>query len=131
MSRRIRIVALALLALALAPGLAGAAGSSPAQAAEQVRAGLARAQMRMVDQPKEARELLSAARTTYDQALDESLSNVAPAAAERARDGFAAAERALDDGAAPAFAGARARVWTALLAGGYSAVDRALQDGDA
>jgi high-affinity iron transporter len=131
MSRRIRIVALALLALALAPGLAGAAGSSPAQAAEQVRAGLARAQMRMADQPNEARELLSAARTTYDQALDESLSSVAPAAAERAREGFAAAERALDDGAAPAFAGARARVWTALLAGGYSAVDRALQDGDA
>jgi high-affinity iron transporter len=131
MNRRIRFVALALLALALAPGLAGAAGPTPAQAAEQVRAGLTRAQMRLADEPDEARGLLVAARATYGDVLDEPLSSVAPAAAERARDGFAAAERALNASAVPAFAGARAQVWTALLAGGYMTVDRALQAGDA
>jgi len=112
MSRRIRIVALALLTLALVPGLASAAGPTPAQAAEQVRAGLARAQIRMADQPDEARGLLVVARATYDEVLDAPLSNVAPAAAARARVGFVAGERALDEGAAPAFAGARARGWT-------------------
>jgi high-affinity iron transporter len=131
MSRRIRIVALVLLALALAPGLASAEGPTPAQAAEQVRAGLARAQLRLADQPGEARDLLVAARATYDKALNEPLSKIAPAAAERARDGFAAAESALNVGDAPAFAGARAQVWTALLDGGYRAVDGALQAGDA
>src|SRR5262245_60095450 len=131
MNRRIRVVALVLLALALVPGLAGAAGPTPGQAAEQIRAGLTRAQLQLVNQPGEARALLTAARATYDQALDEPLSSAAPAAAQQARDGFAAAERALAAGAAPAFAGARAQVWTALLAGGYGAVERALQAGDA
>jgi high-affinity iron transporter len=131
MNRRIRVVALVLLALALTPGLAGAAGSTPAQAAEQIRAGLTRAQLRLIDQPDAARDLLTTARATYDQVLDEPLSSAAPAAAERARDGFTAAERALAGGVATAFAGARAQVWTALLAGGYGAVERALQASDA
>jgi high-affinity iron transporter len=131
MSRRIRAVALALLALALVPGLASATGPTPAQAAEQIRAGLTRAQLLLIEQPDAARELLATARTTYGQTLDGPLSSAAPSAAQRARDGFAIANRALAAGAAPAFAGARAQVWVALLAGGYGVVERALKAGDA
>jgi high-affinity iron transporter len=131
MSRHIRVVALTLLALALASGWASAAGPTPAQAAEQIRSGLIRAQLHLADEPEAARKLLAAGRATYDGVLDEPLSSAAPAAAERARNGFAAAERALAAGDAPTFAGARAQIWTALLAGGYREVERAILAGDA
>jgi high-affinity iron transporter len=128
--RLARVALLALLALALLPIGATATPPAPPQAAEQVRASLTRAQLRLADDSEAARALLGEARAAYDAALDAPLRAGAPSAAARAVDGFAAAERALDVADQAGFAGTRAQIWTALLDGSYQLVERALREGD-
>src|SRR5262249_36124919 len=78
-----------------------------------------------------ARKQLAGAQAGYAGTLEAPLSATAPEAAAHMRDGFAAADRALDAGDALAFAGARSQIWTALLGGSYRTVERALLSGDA
>ena len=119
-----------LALLVLWPVRAGAERRAPAQAAETIRMRLVEAQLALPRDPEAARRALADAHAAYTSDLAATLARQAPEADERARSGFAAAGSALAAGDALAFADARAHVWTAVLAGGYGVVERALQAGD-
>ncbi len=130
MSRYLRIAGIILLTLImLTPAHALAAPPAPARDAEDVRAALLQAQLRLTSDPQTARSALDAASAAYQHTLAAAL-EAAPEAAQRAEAGFAAADLAISAGDAPALAAARAQVWTALLAGGYALVEQALLAGD-
>jgi high-affinity iron transporter len=103
----------------------------PAQAAETVRAALVQAQLAMADDPQSAAAHLTTAQTVYAEALAAPLRRDAAAADARIRAGLAQAEQALTAADGPAFAAARAQIWTALLSGGYQVVVAALNADDA
>jgi high-affinity iron transporter len=103
----------------------------PAQAAETVRAALVQAQLAMADDPQSAAAHLTTAQTVYAEALAAPLRRDAAAADARIRAGLAQAEQALTAADGPAFAAARAQIWTALLSGGYQVVAAALNADDA
>lgn len=124
------IPALILAIMLLAPHVALARSPAPGQTAEQIRAALVQAQLRMLDDPAGARARLAEARASYDS-LAPTIAMYAPGADARARAGFTDAEQALATGDMPAFAVARARIWTVLLAGGYDVTLGALHYGDA
>jgi high-affinity iron transporter len=126
---RLAIATLLIVALLVAPLAAHAEPVPPGQAAESIRASLTEAQLAIASDPGGARERLAAAQATYD-GLAGQLTAAAPQAAARAEAGFAAATQALESGNAPAFAAARAQVWTALLLGGERATAAALEAGD-
>lgn len=129
MFRRIFPIILGLLLAALiAPALAAAQAPSPAASAEQVRSALVQAQIHMASDASAARELLAQAQAAYQSALASAM----PAeAAQRIDAAFGEAGRALAAGDSAAFAVARARIWTGLLAGGYAQVEQAVAKGDA
>jgi high-affinity iron transporter len=131
-----RSVLLALLALLassffLLPSSVFAQAPEPAPLAEAIRTDLLRAQLALADEPAEAQRLLAEAEGRYSTALALAMAPVVPAADKSARAGFAEAAAAIAAGDAPGFAAARARVWTALLAGGDAAAENALRAGDA
>jgi high-affinity iron transporter len=109
---------------------AGAAGPTPAQTAETIRAALVEAQLAAHSDATAARRALATAQAAYGGAFRDMLVRVTPAAAARVAAGFAAADRALATNDLAAFAAARAEVWTAVLGGGYSVVEQALASGD-
>ena len=125
------LAALLLLALLLAPSAARAESASPAQVAETIRAGLTQAQLALAGEPSAAGRQLAQAHSAYVDGLAERLAVPAPGADARARAGFAAAQVALESGDGPAFAAARAEIWTALLLGGERAAEAAVNSGDA
>ncbi len=104
---------------------------TPGQAAETVRAALVQAQLAMSDDPQAAAVHLTTAQMVYAEALAATLRRDAPAADARIRVGLTWAEQALAAGNGPAFAAARAQIWTAILAGGYQVVTTALAADDA
>lgn len=114
---------------ASAPSVA-AQSSTPAQTAETIRAALADAQFALANDPTAARQSLAQAETTYADPFADTLAAAAPQADQRIRAGLDAAAQALDAGDPLAFAGARAEVWTALLAGSYGVVEAALSRSD-
>lgn len=124
------VVALILALVLLAPYGVLAQSLAPGQIAEQIRAALVQVQLQMRDDPAGARARLAEVQDSY-AALAPTIATDAPDADTRARVGFMDAERALAADDAPAFAAARARIWTALLAGGYSVVLGSLHNGDA
>lgn len=124
------IFTLILALVLLAPPVALTQSLAPGQIAEQIRATLVQVQLQMHDNPAEARALLAGVRDSYTS-LAPTIALYASAADARARTGFIDAERALIADDAPAFAVARARIWTALLAGGYAVVLGSLHNGDA
>ncbi|MCS6880297.1 MAG: FTR1 family protein [Oscillochloridaceae bacterium] len=124
------LTALFFLILAGTPG-ASSQGLAPGAAAEAIRTALLQAQFVMLSEPASATALLEEAFATYSTILAEPLGHVATTAPERIEEGFVEARQALAGRNAPAFAAARARIWTALLAGGYDAVMTALGAEDA
>ncbi|HEU5099425.1 MAG TPA: FTR1 family protein [Roseiflexaceae bacterium] len=131
--RRLALVALvALLTLAGLPSRAFAQDQAPlAGQAETIRSELTQAQLALLTDPASAKLRLKASQQLYEDALGPALAKAAPPADMRTRGGFADAARALDAGDKPAFAAARADIWTSLLAGGFEATTRAAQVGDA
>lgn len=119
-----------LLALALLPVRAGAAELAPAAAADSIRADMLQAQLAIAGDPAAAKASLGRARATYDQTLGPALREVTPEAADRAAAALDSAAAALDSGDEPVFAAARARIWTAVLAGSAGAVESAIAAGD-
>jgi nucleoside diphosphate kinase len=117
-------------AFSLQPSALFAQTPTPGQLAEQIRSDLTRAQLALSDDAAEAGRLLAEAEGRYSSALALAMAPLAPAADESARKGFADAAAAVAAGDGPGFAAARARVWTALLAGGYAATENAIRAGD-
>ncbi len=124
------VIALCLICSFLAPSLAYGRLQAPGQTAEQIRAALLQAQLRMQDDRSGASIRLEEAQHAYD-ALSPIIAEYEPDADTRARAGFAAARQALADGDRPSFAAARSQIWTSILAGGYGVVLGALHAGDA
>lgn len=111
--------------------IAPAAAQTPGVAAhtESIRTGLLAAQLD-ITAPSAASQL-AAAQQSYAANLQPALAGAAPAADQQIQDAFAAANEALAAGDAPAFAAARAQVWTGLLHGAYQVVRGAVETGDA
>ena len=110
--------------------LANSAGAAPTQSAETIRSVLVGAQIALASEPNEAQKALDAAHAAYLGDLAATLQVAAPAVNERILSGLAAAQQALTHKDAPAFAAARAQIWTAILAGSYTIVTNAIQQGD-
>ncbi|GAB4426714.1 MAG: FTR1 family protein [Chloroflexi bacterium OHK40] len=117
--------------LALLPLRPAAAQTmAPGQAGEQIRATLLQAQFALASEPAAATVDLDAAATTYTEVLAPALRAAAPAADQRTAAGFARARQALRSGDTPAFAAARAQIWTAVLQGSSAVTLGALASGD-
>lgn len=119
------------LALLLAGVTAGQAeGLSPGQAAETMRSLLVESQLLASSDPAGAAMALDAARATYDDNLAPTLRQLAPDAHARVEAGLAQAAQAVEARTPIPLADARAQVWTALMAGGYTVVEHSLTQGD-
>lgn len=129
-------VCTALLVTLIATLLLGGAGAVsaqeplPAQTAETIRAALAEAQFALPDDPEAARQSFGRAQTTYADSFASTLAAATPQTDAQVRSGLSAAEQAIGAADQLAFAAARAQIWTALLAGGYSVTEAALNSGD-
>lgn len=112
-------------------GKAPLATATTVATAADIREGLFNAQMALPGSPRDAEEAFTAARSAYAGSFAESIQSAAPQAHDRVLSGFEAASQALTAGQAPAFAAARAQIWTAVLAGSYTVVEQAVNQGDA
>lgn len=130
MYRLVLVLVLTLASLA-APLTAAAAPLTPFQQADAIRAALLDAQLQLADDPTGAAQKVTDAQSRYAGEFRTTLSKSAPAADARIRSGLTAAEKAIAARDSLALADARAQVWTALLAGGYTVVEKALTDMDA
>jgi high-affinity iron transporter len=124
------IVVAAVLGITLTPLRLSAAAPSPAPIAEGIRASLVEAQLTLAGDPPAAHTALAAAQTAYEGEFAATLRAASADADARIANGFALGGQALQTGNAPAFAAARAQVWTALLAGSYAVVQQAVLRGD-
>ena len=120
---------LCTLIVSAVPRGAGA-HQAPGQAAETLRAALVDAQLQLIDDPLAAQASLQEAANLYNTALAPSLSLAAPESDERVRQGLDMAAKAVAVKDAPAFAAARAQVWTAVLDGSYRTVQSAIAAGN-
>jgi high-affinity iron transporter len=126
------IAALVLVALVLLPfsAQAQAQGISPAQAAEQIRSTLFQAQMDLATNPKVAQQAIATAQKTYTDTLASTLGSQQTGIDRRIQTAFNDLQQALKRQDAPAFAAARADLWTALLAGSYGIVEQSIRKGN-
>lgn len=132
MSRPIRLALAAsmlMAALSMSPR-ADAAAVSPGTAAGDIRELLFNAQLALTSSLPLAREDLARAQAAYADHLAGQIQAAAPEADARARSGFTQAQVAAEHGDAPEFAAARSKIWTAILAGGYTVVGQALRQND-
>jgi high-affinity iron transporter len=129
---KLRLLILILVVLvSSSPTLARAQRNDPAVAAEVVRSVLLDAQLHLGSDLGLAQQELATAQDAYQANLQASLQADATAADQQVAAGFAAAAQALAATDLPAFAAARATIWTGLLAGGTQLVERSLSRGDA
>jgi high-affinity iron transporter len=119
---------LVMLAALAGPSVARAETPAPAEAGEQVRSALLRAQLALASGPAQAQTLLDQARARYQSDLAPGLEG---ALSQQIGASFDAAGRAVQQGDAAGFAGARAQIWTGLLRGSMDSATRALERGDA
>jgi high-affinity iron transporter len=131
MIRRLaRFLLLCLLAATIPVEAVFASSTPPAQQAELIRSALFQAQLAFASDPARAESSVAAAESAYTESFVETIASTDPAANDRVRAGFESLKFALVENDAPAFAAARARTWTAVLAGSYGVVEKALQAGD-
>ncbi|MCX6049026.1 MAG: iron permease, partial [Chloroflexi bacterium] len=104
--------------------------ASPAQSAEIVRTALVQAQIALTDDLATAQKQLETARAAYIDHLATTVHATSAPADAQVMAGLASAQQALTQHDAPAFAVARAQIWTAILAGSYAVVNNAVQHGD-
>jgi high-affinity iron transporter len=102
----------------------------PVQVAEMIRSSLFAAQMDLFSDNSKAETRLSQAEAAYTGPFQAIIAAANPQADERIRAGFDSMRAALRGGSTGEFSAARGRTWTAVLNGGYSAVERAIQNGD-
>ena len=126
--RRIGVVL--MLALLLLPIGVSAAGTTPAAAAEIVRSTLLQAQLDVTRDPQAAQTLLATAQSAYHATLATTIRATAPTESSQIDGAWNAAAAALQAQDSPAFAAARAHIWTGILAGSYRVVENALASND-
>jgi high-affinity iron transporter len=102
----------------------------PAQVAEMIRSSLFAAQMSLPSEVTNAEAHLSHAEAAYVGSFQATIAAANPAADERIREGFEGMRAALEGPSAEEFALARTRVWTAVLNGAYTIVERSIQSGE-
>jgi len=107
-----------------------AAENTPAAAAEIVRSTLLQAQLDVTRDPQAAQTLLTTAQSAYDATLATTIRATAPPASEQIDGAWNDAAAALQAQDSPAFAAARAHIWTGILAGSYRVVENALASND-
>ena len=120
----------ALLAASSLWGAAGAVSDSPAQIAEGLRAALVQAQLSLTSDPSASAQLVKEAQAAYRDGLSDAISASNPEANLRVNSAFEDLIDSVSSGDAASFAAARAQVWTGILAGSYSIVEDAIQNGD-
>lgn len=103
---------------------------TPEQTAINIHEIMFTAQMKLIDNSKEAEEDLLAAQSNYAHHFAQSIQDAAPDADERIQVGFSDAAKALAHGQSSAFAAARARIRTAIFSGSYAVVEKALKEND-
>jgi len=111
-------------------GAAFAASTSPAQAAESIRASLVQAQLSLMNDPDASTELVRDAETTYQTGLSSWISQANPDAHLRILSAFETINASITRSDVVSFATARAQIWTGILAGGYTIVEQAIQSGE-
>ncbi len=118
--RKLIMLFVALFAFVIQPLSLWAAEPVPAQLAETMRTALVQAQLAFTSDPQNAQQALAVVQSTYAGDFAANVRHTDPAADARIGAGLNAAQQALQQGDATAFAAARAQVWTALLAGSYA-----------
>ncbi|HRW06567.1 MAG TPA: FTR1 family protein [Caldilineaceae bacterium] len=118
-----------LFCLVQAP-VAHAAGRSPVQGAEALRSTLFEVQMALAGDPVTAAATMETVGALTVEPWFVTLTAVAPTAAATVQQALTDAQTAVDNGDGPAFAAARAQVWTALLSGAQTIVLQAVAQGD-
>jgi high-affinity iron transporter len=111
-------------------GAARAVSESPAQIGESVRAALVQAQLSLTSDPDISRQLIREAEAAYQMGLSDSVAASNPEAHLRVISAFDGLAESVSRGDVTSFAAARAQAWTGILAGSYSVVEDAIQNGD-
>lgn len=106
----------------------GGAFAAPAEVGEQIRSGLAEAQLELAFDPAKARKLSAAAQSAFGTELKKALPEGISAQVTAS---FAEAQKALAQNDEAAFALARSQIWTGILLGSYQNLEAAVQKGDA
>lgn len=130
MRRVLKSLVLLTLIIATSSWSTRAAASPPAQVAETIRSSMFTAQMSLPSDIAMSEIHLSQAEVAYTGHFQATIAAANPAADERIHAGFERMRAALTEPSAGEFAAARAQVWTAVLGGGYTVVERAIQRGD-
>ena len=84
----------------------------------------------MTNDPSASAQLVQEAETAYQTELSDSIAASNPEAHQRVTSAFEALAESVSRGDATSFAAARAQAWTGILAGSYSIVEEAIQNGD-
>ena len=127
--RFLTLILLAVLAASSISGAARAVSDSPAQIGESIRAALVQAQLSLTNDPGASMKLVQQAETAYQTGLAGPISASNLEAHQRVMSSLEAlAENASRD--TTSFAAGRAQIWTGILAGSYSVVEEAIQNGD-
>lgn len=128
-----RFIAAILAALFAASNILGAAravSDSAAQIAEYIRSSLVHAQLSLPNDPDTSASLVKDAETAYQTGLSDVIAVSNPDAHRRITSAFESLDDSVSRSDATSFAAARAQVWTGILAGSYSIVENAIQNGD-
>ena len=111
-------------------GAARAVSDSPAQLAESIRSALIQAQLSLPKDPEMAARLVTEAEAVYQAGLSGFISASNPDAHVRVTSAFSDLKNSVSRSDPAAFAAARAQAWTGILAGSYTIVEDAIQNGD-
>jgi high-affinity iron transporter len=111
-------------------GAARAASDSPAQIGEAIRGSLVQAQLSVATAHNESAQLVEEAQAAYQMGLAGSIVLSNPEAHERVVSAFEDLTNSVSHSDTTSFAAARAQAWTGILAGSYTIVENAIQNGD-
>ena len=123
-------ILVSVLAASTMLGAARAVSVPPAQTGESIRAALVQAQLSLTSDPDASAQLVQEAEITYQTGLSDSIAGSNSEAHERVLSAFETLIESVSRRDAASFAAARAQAWTGILAGSYSMVEEAIQNGD-
>lgn len=107
-----------------------ATSDSPTQIAEHIRSSLIQAQLHWTSDPASSAKLVAVAKASYQNGLSPWFAQYDPKAQSRIDSAFESLNASLANGDVPRFTVARSQIWTGILAGSYSIVEKAIQSGD-
>jgi high-affinity iron transporter len=123
-------ILLSVLAASHIWGAAQAVSDSPAQIGESIRGTLVQAQLALTNDPSGSAQLMQEAEKAYQTGLSNAIAVSNPEAHLRVAFAFDALAESVSRNDMASFAAARAQAWTGILAGSYSVVEEAIQNGD-